>query len=388
MKIAHIECFAIKITPPHAYLGGDVSDDLPDYYYRNEYRCVYSRKMETSLVKIITDCGLVGWGEALAPVTPHIVSEIILNLFKPILVGENPNHTNVLWSRMYDSMRDRGYLSGFLVDAIAAVDCALWDLRGKEAGKPVHELLGGAYRQEIPCYVSGLPAPTIEGRVALALEWKSKGFRAIKMALGYGVKEDLANLSAVREAVGDGIELFIDAHWNYSVSDAVRLAKGLEALDIRFFEAPLLVEDIAGHAELRQKTSIPIALGETERTRFEFRPFIEHRAVDLLQPDVGRVGITEAMRIGFQAETHHLQVAPHLSVGLGPCIAASMQVAAALPNAIKLEFQPSVFHIANSILNSPLNCDEGRYCLNNRPGLGVDVNEEIIKQYAAEYQYA
>lgn len=360
----------------------------PDYYYREEYRCVYSRKMETSLVKITTDNGLVGWGEALAPVVPQMVSEIVEHLFSPILVGENPNKTNVLWSRMYDAMRDRGYFTGFMVDAIAAVDCALWDIRGKAAGLPVSELLGGAYRDGVECYISGLPAPTIPERVELAKSWKANGFNAIKMALGYGVEEDIANLKAVRGAVGPDVQLFIDAHWNYSVSDAVRLSKRMEELDVRFLEAPLLPENVVGHAELRKKTVIPVALGETERTRFEFQPFIDQRSVDIVQPDVGRVGITETMRIGFQAETHDIQVAPHLSVGLGPCIAASIHVACALPNTKILEFQPSVFDVANSILKKRITCEAGRYSLPDGPGLGIEVDEDIIKEHILDYKNA
>ncbi|MTI17652.1 mandelate racemase/muconate lactonizing enzyme family protein [Rhodobacteraceae bacterium RKSG542] len=388
MKITQVECFPLKIKPKQAYLGGSADVDAPDYYYRDEYRCVYSRKMETSLVKITTDNGLVGWGEALAPVVPQVVSEIIKNLFAPLLIGENPNKTNVLWSRMYDAMRDRGYLTGFMVDAIAAVDCALWDIRGKAVGLPVSELLGGAYRDGVDCYISGLPAPGIAGRVELAKSWKQKGFKAIKMALGYGVDEDIANLKAVREAVGPEVQLFIDAHWNYSVSDAVRLARRMEELDIRFFEAPLLPENVTGHAELRSKTMIPIAIGETERTRFEFQPFIDKRAVDIVQPDVGRVGITETMRIGYQAETHDIAIAPHLSVGLGPCIAASIHVACALPNTKILEFQPSVFEVANSILKAPITVEAGRYHLPSGPGLGVEVDEEIIKQHVLDYKNA
>ncbi|MBP2168356.1 galactonate dehydratase [Erwinia toletana] len=381
MKIVDIQCFPLKIKPQDIYLGGKTDDSLPDYYYRDEYRCVYSRKMETCLIKITADNGLVGWGEALAPVVPHIVAEIINHLFKPLLLGASPFDSNVLGAKMYDSMRDRGYITGYQVDAIAAVDIALWDLKGKCLGLPVWQLLGGAWRQSVPCYVSGLPQAELEQRCELAISWRERGFTAIKLALGYGVAEDVRNVRAIRAAVGDDIALFLDAHWNYSVSEACDLLEELKPLGLRFLEAPLLPEDVAGHRELRQKSSVAIALGETERTRYQFRPFIEQRAVDILQPDVGRTGISELMRIASLAETHNLKVAPHLSVGLAPCIAASIHVAAALPNLFMLEFQPPVFAVANSLLHTPLVCAEGHYQLPSGAGLGIEINEDVVQEH-------
>lgn len=380
MKIVDVQCFPLKIKPDNIYLGGKTDDALPDYYYRDEYRCVYSRKMETCLVKIITDDGAVGWGEALAPVMPHIAAQIITHLFKPLLLGASPFDSNVLYSRMYDAMRDRGYITGYQVDAIAAVDCALWDLKGKATGMPVYQLLGGHYRDKVPCYVSGLPEPTLEARCELAGHWRQQGFSAIKLALGYGIAQDVANVRAVRRAIGDETRLFVDLHWNYSVGEATELAGELREYGVAFMEAPLLPEDIAGHRELRAKSPIPIALGETERTRYQFRAFIEQRAVDILQPDVGRAGISELMRIASLAETHNLKVAPHLSVGLGPCIAASIHVAAALPNFYMLEYQPPVFAIANRMLTSPLRCEHGHYLLPEGTGLGIDIDEHAIRE--------
>ena len=380
MKISHVECFPLKITPEQVYLGGDAAGASTDYYYRPEYRCVYSRKMETCLVKIITDDGHVGWGEALAPVVPQVIAELITQLFTPLLIGHSPFSSAVLNSKMYDAMRDRGHITGYHIDALAAVDIALWDLKGKILNLPVWQLLGGAYRESIPCYVSGLPEPTLDARCALARRWQEKGFTAVKLALGYGVKEDIANVRAIRETLGDDAQIFLDAHWNYSVAQAAELATALHPLGLGFLEAPLLPEDISGHRELRAKSPVPIALGETERTRYQFKPFIEQRAADILQPDVGRTGISELMHIAALAETWNIQVAPHLSVGLGPCIAASIHVAAAIPNLFMLEYQPPVFAIANQLLNTPLICEQGHYQLPQTPGLGIDINEQRVRE--------
>ncbi len=380
MKISRIDCFPLKITTPQAYLGGEVKASDSDYYYRPEYRCVYSRKMETCLVKITTDSGHVGWGEALAPVVPQVIAELITHLFAPLLTGQSPFASQVLNARMYDAMRDRGHITGYHIDALAAVDIALWDLKGQILNQPVYQLLGGAFREQIPCYVSGLPEPDLPARCALALRWQQKGFNAIKLALGYGVQQDIENVRAIRDALGPQASLFLDAHWNYSVAQAAELANALHPLGVGFLEAPLLPEDIAGHRELRAKSPLPIALGETERTRYQFKPFIEQRAMDIVQPDVGRTGITELMHIASLAQTWNLQVAPHLSVGLGPCIAASIHVAAALPNLFMLEYQPPVFELANQLLDTPLVCEAGHYTLPQGAGLGIAVNEARVRE--------
>lgn len=380
MKISRIDCFPLKITTPQAYLGGEVKASDSDYYYRPEYRCVYSRKMDTCLVKITTDSGHVGWGEALAPVVPQVIAELITQLFAPLLTGQSPFASQVLNARMYDAMRDRGHITGYHIDALAAVDIALWDLKGQILNQPVYQLLGGAFREQIPCYVSGLPEPDLPARCALALRWQQKGFNAIKLALGYGVQQDIENVRAIRDALGPQASLFLDAHWNYSVAQAAELANALHPLGVGFLEAPLLPEDIAGHRELRAKSPLPIALGETERTRYQFKPFIEQRAMDIVQPDVGRTGITELMHIASLAQTWNLQVAPHLSVGLGPCIAASIHVAAALPNLFMLEYQPPVFELANQLLDTPLVCEAGHYTLPQGAGLGIAINEARVRE--------
>lgn len=380
MKISRIDCFPLKITTPQAYLGGEVKASDSDYYYRPEYRCVYSRKMETCLVKITTDSGHVGWGEALAPVVPQVIAELITQLFAPLLTGQSPFASQVLNARMYDAMRDRGHITGYHIDALAAVDIALWDLKGQILNQPVYQLLGGAFREQIPCYVSGLPEPDLPARCALALRWQQKGFNAIKLALGYGMQQDIENVRAIRDTLGPHASLFLDAHWNYSVAQAAELANALHPLGVGFLEAPLLPEDIAGHRELRAKSPLPIALGETERTRYQFKPFIEQRAMDIVQPDVGRTGITELMHIASLAQTWNLQVAPHLSVGLGPCIAASIHVAAALPNLFMLEYQPPVFELANQLLDTPLVCEAGHYTLPQGAGLGIAINEARVRE--------
>lgn len=384
MKIRAIEAIPIRINHDEAYLGAVPQGTDPDNYFtRPPYRALYSKYFETVFVKIITDDGLIGWGEALAPVAPEVVQTIVEQLLAPVLVGRNPLDGDVLWSAMYNLMRERGYYGGFMLDAISACDIALWDLRGKILEQPVYTLLGGAYREQIPCYVSGLPHPTHEERLDLAQKWMDKGFQAFKLHAGNGVKADAASVGALRRGLGDSAKLLYDAHWVYSLDEAIQLGRRLEEFDTSLFEAPINPEDIDAHIQLAQAVSIPIAIGETERTRYQFQPWLTRRGADILQPDVGRTGISELVKIAHMAEAFNIPIAPHLSVGLGICISASIHAAAAIPNLYMLEYQAPVFELANLLLEEPLVCEEGRYHIPQGAGLGISINEELLASLQA-----
>ncbi len=384
MKITRVEAIPARIKREEAYLGG-----LPegagrgDYFLRPPYRALYSAYFETAFVKISTADGDIGWGEALAPVAPEVVQQIIEQLLAPALIGRSPLDVNVLWNIMYDLMRERGYYGGFMLDAISACDVALWDLCGKMLGQPAHQLLGGAFRERIPCYVSGLPRPTAAERVELAQNYTEQGFEAFKLAAGHGVRADAASVAALRDALGAETTLLLDAHWVYALDEAVQLGNALADLGLGFFEAPINPEDVESHAQLAAAVAVPIAHGETERTRYQFRPWLMQKAADILQPDVGRAGISEVFKIAALAETFNVKMAPHLSVGLGICIAATIQVAAAIPNLYLLEYQPPVFEIANALLESPLICQDGCYEIPTGPGLGVALDEDRLRQMQA-----
>ena len=384
MSIIKVETIPLRIKRDEAYLGGiPESADPAAYFTRPPYRALYSAYFETAFVKITTADGVVGWGEALAPVAPEVVCTIIEQLLAPVLMGRDPFDGNVLWNVMYDLMRERGYYGGFMLDAISACDTALWDLRGKLLNQPVFKLLGGAYRESVSCYVSGLPRPTAEARVALALEFVEKGFDAFKLAAGHGVRADTASVAALRDALGETATLLLDAHWVYALDEAVQLGQALTDLGVGFFEAPINPEDIESHAQLAAAVAVPIAHGETERTRYQFKPWLIQKAADILQPDVGRAGISEVVKIAAMAEAFNVKMAPHLSVGLGLCIAASIHVAAAIPNLFMLEYQPPVFEIANMLLNSPLTCEAGYFEIPSGAGLGVELDESRLRDLQA-----
>ncbi|MBZ0298660.1 MAG: mandelate racemase/muconate lactonizing enzyme family protein [Anaerolineae bacterium] len=375
MPITAVEAVPVRIRRDEAYLGALPPEaSARGYFLRPPYRALYSVYFETVFVKITAD-SVTGWGECLAPVAPEAVATLIDQLLAPALLGRDPLAVDVLWNTMYDLMRERGHYGGFMLDAISGCDIALWDLRGKLLNQPVYTLLGGAYRESIPCYVSGLPRPDDAGRVALAQDWTARDFHAFKLAAGNGVEADAASIAALRQALGPDATLLLDAHWVYTLDESIRLARGLEAENAAVLEAPINPEDLAAHVQLAAAVAIPIAIGETERTRYQFKPWLIQRGADLLQPDVGRTGLSELIKIARMAEAFNIPVAPHLSVGLGVCIAASIHAAAAIPNLYMLEYQPPVFELANTLLKTPLVCAAGSYHLPEGTGLGVTMDE-------------
>jgi D-galactarolactone cycloisomerase len=385
VKIVRIETRVLKLRPPEVYLGArpaGATGGADDYYRRPPWRSLYSDRFETLLVRVVCDDGTSGWGEALAPVAPEVPRAVVDRLLAPVLIGEDPRRVRPLWSMLTGLMRERGHLTGHQADALAAVDIALWDLAGKAYGVPVHALLGGAFRDEVPSYVSGLPRSTDADRAELAAEWAARGVRAIKLHLGHGVDADLATYDAVR-AAHPGLRVAVDAHWAYDLADALRLGRALDERRAWFLEAPLAPEDLDGHRELAAAIITPVAIGEALRNRYEFRAWLAARALDLCQPDIARTGITEAMAIAELAAAHHVPVAPHHSVGLGVAVAAGLHVAAAIETMPAFEFQPSTMAVANRILATPIPGGPVAFPVPDAPGLGVEVDLSSLPEEAA-----
>ena len=381
MKIASVTAYAIKYPAEYIFARpADAPDSGSDYFLRPGFPTVYSTLTESLLVKIESDDGLVGWGEALAPVVPEAVGAIVARLLRPLLLGADPREVEPLWDRLYGAMRVRGHLTGLYVDAIAAVDVALWDLFGRSVGQPVARLLGGVRRERIDVYYSGVPGGTPDERAAKAAELAKTGFRAVKLQLGHG-RDDLASVAAVRQAVGPDVGIALDAHWAYSVPQALAAGRELERHGALFFEAPIAPEDVDGHAQLAAALDVPIALGEGERTRWQFLRLLQARAMDVAQPDVGRTGLTEARRIATLCEPFGVPVAPHVSTGLGIRFAATLQFAAALPSFLLMEYQQKMLDPINASLLEPLSVEEGSVAVPLGPGFGVDVNEAALAPY-------
>ena len=368
-----------------SYFGGHADIDLPgqrgDYVRHQNYRSSYSVKSETFLLRITADDGTHGWGEAQAPLVPEVAATIVERLLGPFLIGRDPFDTHLIWLDNYNSMRERGHVNGYHLDAVAACDIALWDLKGKLSNQPLTAMLGGRFREEVPCYVSGLSAPDDQARAAAVADWAERGYDTFKLPLGTGVEADARSFAAVRAAVGPTATLHVDAHWRYSVPDAIKLGHLLEEHDLGFLEAPVAPEDSLGQAEVSRALTAAVAIGEELRTRYDFRDRLVKRSADVLQPDVGRMGITEAVAVNSLAEAFHVPVALHLGVGLGIYIAAGVQVAAATPNLLTMEYQPGQFTMGNRLLTDPVQCAEGTYTVPDGPGLGVDIDISVLAQF-------
>lgn len=385
MLIDRVETFVIKVATDEAYLGTlqDGSEIGDAYQVRKPWRSLYSSRFETLLVRVTAEDGTAGWGEALAPVAPEVPATIIDLLLAPAMRGMDATRPRPAWYALRDLMRERGHLVGHQADALAAVDIAMWDLAGRLSGRNVSELIRGAMRHDIPTYVSGLPRPTDPERAELAREWASKGATSVKLHLGYGVDADLATVSAIHD-VAPGLRVAVDAHWAYSLPEALRLADGLSELGAWFLEAPLAPEDIAAHATLVARSRVPIAVGEALRNRYEFAQWLNGEALNIAQPDIGRTGITEGLVIAELAAARNVPVAPHHSTGFGVALAAGLQVSAVAENLAVFEYQPTSTEVGAQVLRAPVPMRTDAFTLPSGPGLGIDVNDEAVVRLAKE----
>jgi D-galactarolactone cycloisomerase len=195
-----------------------------------------------------------------------------------------------LWSRLYAGMRMRGHTGSFMLDAIAGIDTALWDIRGKALKVRVCDLLGGPFRDELPAYISGLSGAGNEERIGQAADYQARGFNAFKLFMDGEPDALLCLYDELREKLGSKTQLMVDALWR--IEEAHRFGRQLDMRQATWFEAPLKPEDVQGHARLAASVETAIALGECWRTRWEMRPFFEAGAVEVYQPDIGRTGIT------------------------------------------------------------------------------------------------
>jgi L-alanine-DL-glutamate epimerase-like enolase superfamily enzyme len=387
MKITDVECIVLLVPDYRADACSSAQDDL--------------------VVRIHTDEGLVGIGET--DTNPWVARAMIeapgthimgLGL-KEMLIGADPRDVEGLWERMYVGSAMTGR-RGLGICAIGALDMALWDLRGKIEGKPVWSLLGGAVRQAVTPYASLLPdGDTLEAYgealVKRATQAQALGFRAVKLEVcikgpyshnSIQVEDDREIsriVAACRAALGPGITVMVDVAYCWrDWKAALRAIEMFADQDIYFVETPLPSDDIDGYAKLAAASPVRIAAGEWLNTRFEFLEYMRQDALDVLQPDVGRVGgLTEARRVALHARDHGLIMVPHCwKSAIG--IAASLHLAVVSPTCEYIEFLPAA--LADSRLRRDLVTEEfalvdGRIPLPDRPGLGVDLDEAAVREF-------
>ena len=328
-----------------------------------------------ALIKITTDAGIIGNGLGHGGGIERATVEHLT----PLLLGEDPIDVERLWHKMWvPKLIGR---RGMTTRTISAVDIGLWDIRAKVAGLPLYKLLGG-YRDRVPAYIAGGYYEEGKGLPELAAEMEANvgmGARAVKMKVGgVPIAEDVARVRTVRKAVGPDIKLLIDANCAYRAYEAVQLAKRVEAFDVFWFEEPVAPDDYEGHRRVAQATSIPIATGENEYTRYGFRDLIRYEAAAILNADAKILGgVTEFMKVAALAQAHDLDIAPHGSQDI------HIHLVAAIANGLMLEFyRDTVDPMWGRIYRNTLSLNaDGTVSPPDSPGIGAEVNEDVLAQY-------
>jgi D-galactarolactone cycloisomerase len=350
-----------------------------------------------TLVEVETDAGVTGWGEALCQglQPPEIAAAAVEHALKELVLGKDALQPEVLWHRMYHHTRDYGQ-KGAVIGAISAIDIALWDIAGKVRKEPVAKLLGGMFRTRVEAYATGFYRIKGQGEAArLAREFEThsgNGFRALKIKLGFGIDDDLAVMKSLK-SIQKNEEVMIDVNHAYGVAEAIRLGRELEDMGwrLRWYEEPVVQEDLDGYAEVRRALATPIAGGENEYTLFGFRNLLASRGLDIVQPDICIAGgFTGCRHVVALAHAHGVQVNPHVwASAVGQ--AASLQLIASIPLAnhalyprdILLEFDTSSHPFRNELTSEPLKQKNGWVEIPQKPGLGIEVNRTILEKYAA-----
>jgi L-rhamnonate dehydratase len=334
---------------------------------------------EIVFVRVESDEGITGYGMA-GPILRFATREFINTELGPFVVGMDPLATERVWNLAYWQFNQRS-LSGAVMNGMAALDIALWDLKGKFLRQPVWRLLGGN-AQTVPAYITfGLLEYSREQLAEAARMLVKQGHDKLKLVVAINdaqdPKEDAARMGVVRDAVGPDVQLMMDANHLFTPLNALDLCRRCEELDITWFEEPLMGNDALSLAELRTKTKIPISAGQNEGHRWRHRELMLARAIDICQPNVVYVGgYTEALKVAHMAQAFNLPVAngggwPHHNAHL----------IAAVPNGWRVEFHIPMWYTGNTFFKDPPQPVRGTVTLTDRPGLGMEPNEEALREY-------
>jgi D-galactarolactone cycloisomerase len=389
MRIAAIKSFILRVPiKEKAFLSSQCP--FPE---RNSF-----------LVRIETDTGLVGWGEGGQYGPPEPLLACVEHVLAPLLIGKDPLQPVVLSEHLYSVTRDFGQ-RGPYIEAISAIDIALWDIKGKHYKAPVCELLGGAYQESITAYATGCYYPyndfekgitNLESLAKEAEGFLAKGFKVVKIKIGLlRIEEDIKRVETIRKVVGDDFKIFVDCNHAYNFTTAKKVAGYLEKFNIDFLEEPVPPEDLDGYSRLRLETSIPIAGGECFYTAYDFRRALEKGCLDIMQPDICvSGGFTEFIKIRSMAVAWNIKVIPHVW-GSGVAIAAAIQAIATLQpapytyvpipyqNLSVIEYDQSPNPLRDELLQEPFQLVDGKVIVPKKPGLGIELNDDVLKRYSA-----
>jgi D-arabinonate dehydratase/D-galactarolactone cycloisomerase len=388
MKITEIRAIPLFV-PMEQSVGAPIA--LP---YADQLASVVFAGYRATIVQVLTDEGLIGIGECMTRLAPKALQAIVEEI-APVLHGKDPRETEVLWELMYGTMMNRGHSRGFFIEAVSGIDIALWDVTGKAYGVPVYQLLGGKQRDRIAAYASSLRFRGLETTLDTARTFVERGFRAMKIKIGqnpFDPSDDLSLVKAIRKEVGDRITLMVDVNCGYhaDVGTALRVGRQLEALDIAWYEEPLSPEHVDGYQALAAALDIPVAAGEASFTRYDFRDLLVRRAVDIVQPNACRTGgLSEARKIAAMSSAFHIPYAPHTGSCSAVALAVGLHIAAALPHFLTYEYMQSDWSkdqpnpLRHDLVKEPIEIFADGYMAAppNKPGLGIELDEKILKKY-------
>ncbi len=343
-------------------------------------------------VKVITDSGLYGVGEATLEYREPTVVQAIKELER-YLVGKDPHNIEAFW---HDAYRDAYWRGGVvLMSALAGVEMALWDIKGKDLGVPVYQLLGGKVRDSVKCYANawfaGAKKPeefAQKAKIAVkngfsGLKWDPFGKEYLNIDPKH-LNEALDCIAAVKDAVGDQVHLIIEGHGRFNVPTAVRIGNALEKFGILWFEEPIPPDDKKGIAWVRSKIATPVSGGERLYSRFEYADYLRMECADFWQPDVSHAGgIMEVRKIAAMAESHYIPVCPHNPSG-PVANAATLQLAACIPNFYLLETMANDIPWRADVSTEKVKFENSEMFIPDLPGLGIDINEEEIAKHPYE----
>ncbi len=347
-------------------------------------------KRSTCIVEIVCEDGTTGWGECFGP---SRLNAAVVQAFRPLLIGQDALATELIWQTLYNQFRDQGQ-KGLAITALSGVDIALWDIKGKRFGAPVHQLMGGPLRTSVAAYATGTYRRDTGDPMDYIIEevtgYVREGFGAVKLKIGFGIAEDVALIKAVREAMGPKIGLMLDANHGYDAIDAIALGRAVADLDIGWFEEPVVPDDLGSYEEVRRGQPIPVAGGECEFTRWGFREVLTRRAMDIIQPDTCAAGgLSECKKIADMANAFGVRYLAHVW-GTGIGLAAALHLLAVIPHNPPrhtareplLEFDRSEHPFRQAVLTAPIEHVDGVVAVPTGPGLGIEIDRAALEKFA------
>ena len=368
MKITDIKAIVLKL-PEISSAADGTQDDL--------------------ILIVETDEGITGYGEVdTAPCVGKAIVDAYMSHgtcygLREVVVGSDPFDYEQIWNDMWAKTYYYGR-SGPVMHVMSGIDMAIWDIMGKATGKPVHKLLGGSYTDRVRPYASALMPENMNDVKRMVETYASLGFTAIKFGwgpLGYDVNHDLKLIEAARKTAPENMEIMIDIGKRYRLKQAMYVARAIEQMNIYWLEEPLPAEDYIGYKRLTESTTTRIATGEEESGRLAFSRLITEARVDIVQPDISRCGgLTEAKKIAVMAADNNITMVPH-AFKTGILVAACIHLIAATPNVPFLEFSVTESAIRKELLRKPFVQKDGFVMVPTEPGLGIELNPEVIKKY-------